>query len=68
MELSKQEMELFLPIPGLWSKNFLYKMFLICSKGLKIDFQNRKWNYPNRKWNYFSHFQASDEKVSHEHI
>ena len=30
-------------------------MFLICSKGFKIDFQNRKWNYPNRKWNYFSH-------------
>ena len=38
-------------------------MFLICSKGFKINFQNRKWNYPNRKWNYFSHFQASDEKT-----
>ena len=64
MELSKQEMELFLPLPGLWSKNFFYKMFLICSKGFKINFQNRKWNYPNRKWNYFSTFQASDQKVS----
>merc|ERR1711891_84472 len=39
-------------------------LFLICSKGSKIDFQNRKWNYPNRKWNYFSHFQASAEKTS----
>merc|ERR1712208_222803 len=64
MELSKQEMELFLPLSGLKTKNFFYKMFLICSKGLKINFQNRKWNYPNRKWNYFSHFQASDEKTS----
>ena len=64
MELSKQEMELFLPLPGLWSKNFFYKMSLIFSKGLKIDFQNRKWNCPNRKWNHFSHFQASDQKTS----
>ena len=39
-------------------------MFFICSKGFKIDFQNRKWNYPNRKWNYFSHFQASYQKTS----
>ena len=39
-------------------------MFLIWSKGFKINFQNRKWNYPNRKWNYFSHFQASAEKTS----
>ena len=39
-------------------------MFVICSKGFKIDFQNRKWNYPNRKWNYFSHFSASDQKTS----
>ena len=64
MELSKQEMELFLPLPDLWSKNFFYKMFVICSKGIKINFQNRKWNNPNRKWNYFSHFQASDQKTS----
>ena len=64
MELSKQEMELFLPLPGLWSKNFFYKMFLICSKGFKFDFQNRKWNNPNRKWNYFFHFQFSNQKAS----
>ena len=60
----KQDMELFLPLLDLWSKNFFYKMFLICSKGFKIDFQNRKWNCPHRKWNYFSHFQASDQKTS----
>ena len=27
-------------------------MFFICSKGFKIDFQNRKWKYLNRKKNY----------------
>ena len=57
-------MELYLLLPGLWSKNFFYEMFLICSKGIKFDFQNRKWNDPNRKWNYFSHFQTSDKKTS----
>ena len=60
MELSKQEMELFPSLPDLWSKNFFYKMFFICSKGFKIDFGNRKWNYSNRKWNYSSYFQTSD--------
>ena len=64
MELSKHKMKLYLPLLGFWSKIFFYKMFLICSEGLKIDFQNRKWNYPNRKWNYFSTFQATDEKTS----
>ena len=53
MELSKQEMELFLPLQGPWSKIFFYNMEW-----------NRKWNYPNRIWNYFSHFQASDQKTS----
>ena len=62
MELSKQEMELFLPLPGHWLKNFINKMFIIWSKGFKIKFQNRKWNYPNRKLNYYSHLQASDKK------
>ena len=58
---------LFLSLMGFedhWSKNLFYKRFFICSKGFKINFQNRKWNYPNRKWNYFSHFQASDQKTS----
>ena len=60
IELSKQEMELFLLLPGLWSKNFSYNNFSISTKEFKICFQNRKSNYPNRKWNHFSHFQASD--------
>ena len=64
MELSKQEMELFLTHPGLLSKNFCYDIFFIFTKEFKIDFQNRKWNYPNRKWNYFSHFQADDQKAT----
>ena len=59
---SKQEMELFLHLQGLWSKNFFYIMFLIWSNGLKINFQNRKWYYPNRKWYYFSTFQAYNQK------
>ena len=63
MELSKREMEIFLPLPGLWSKKLFYKRFFIWSKGFKINFQNRKWNYPNRKWNYFFHFQASNQKT-----
>ena len=60
MELSKQEIELFLPLLDLWSKNFFFKMFLIWSKEFKINFQNRKWNYSNMKWKYLPHFQASD--------
>ena len=70
MELSKQDMKLFLPLPGLQSKNFYYNMIVICSRGFKIYFKNRKQNHPNRKWNYFSHFktfswylQTSDEKT-----
>ena len=35
MELSKQEMELFLPIPGLWSKNFFYIILFISTKKFK---------------------------------
>ena len=63
-ELSKQEKELFISLPGLWSKNFFYKMFHIFPKEFKIDIQKRKWNYLNRKWNYFSHFQAFDQKTT----
>ena len=64
MELSKPEMDLFLPLLGLWSKNFFCKIFLISIKKFKIDFHNRKWNYPNRIGNYFSHIKASDQKAS----
>ena len=38
MELFKQEMELFYLLPGLWLKNFFYKMFLIFTEVFKIDF------------------------------
>ena len=62
MEISKQEMELFIPFPGLRSKNFFYKMFLIFTQEFKRDIQNRKQNYSNMKWNHLSHFQASDKK------
>ena len=48
MELFKQEMELFLPLSGPWSKNYFYKNFLISTKEFKIDFQNRKQNYLNK--------------------
>ena len=37
MVLSKQEMELFLIIPGLWSKHRFYNMFLMFINDFKID-------------------------------
>ena len=64
MELSKQEMELFLLLPELQSKNLFYKMFLTYTSESKTGFENRKWNYPNRKRIYFSYFVTSDQKVS----
>ena len=64
MELSKQEMELFLLLSDLRSKNFFYKMFLNFINEFKAGFENRKWNYPNRKWFYFSYFLTSDQKAS----
>ena len=54
MELFKQEMEWFIPFPGLLSKNFFYNIFSIFTKELKMDFLNGKWNYPNSK--YSGHF------------
>jgi hypothetical protein len=64
MELSKQEMELFLHFPVIRSKIFFDKSISIWSKDSKLVFRKRKWNYLNRKWNYFSHFQSSDQKTS----
>ena len=64
MELSKQEMELFLPFPVIGSQNFFYKSIPIWSNDSKLVFRNRKWNYLNRKWNYFSPFQSLDQKTS----
>ena len=37
MELSKQEIELFLPLAGLWSRNFFYKILFISTKEFNID-------------------------------
>ena len=42
---------------------FFYKIFLICSKVLKIEFQNWKWNYSKRKLNYLSYVQYSNQKI-----
>ena len=52
MEVSKQEMELFLLFTDFRLKNFFYKMFLSFDNDTKTGFENRKWNYLNRKWNY----------------
>ena len=41
MELSKQEMELFLLFPDLRLKNFFYKMFLNFINEFKGGFENR---------------------------
>ena len=64
LELSKQEMELFLPFSVIVSKNFFYKRSLIWSNHSKIVFRNRKWNHLNRKWNHFSLLQALDQNTS----
>ena len=42
MELSKQEMELFLLFPDLRLKNFFYEMFLNFINEFKAGFENRK--------------------------
>ena len=42
MELSKKQIELFLPLLSLWSKNFVYKMFHIFPKEFEINSQNMK--------------------------
>ena len=52
MGLFKREMELFLLVPGLWSKNYFYKTF--------SHFYQR---VPNRKWSYLSHFRPSHQKL-----
>jgi hypothetical protein len=64
MELSKQEMELFLPFPVIGSQNFFNKSIPIWSNDSKMGFRNRIWIFLNRKWNYFSPFQSSDQKTS----
>jgi hypothetical protein len=55
-ELSKQEMELFLPFPVIRSKNLFKKNIPVWSNDSKMVFRNRKRIYLNRKWNYFSPF------------
>ena len=42
MELSKQEMELFLLLSDLQSKNLFYKKFLAFKNESKTGFENRK--------------------------
>ena len=43
MELSKQEMELFLLYPDRQSKNFFYKMFQTFTNQSITGFRNGKW-------------------------
>ena len=58
----------------IWDPKFFDSTFILISfltqhfyqhfsMGLKINFQNRKWNYPNRKWYMLSHFKASNQKT-----
>ena len=54
-KLSKQEMKIFMPLPGQRSKTYFKKCFSFVPRGFKIDFQDRKRNDPNRKLNYFSY-------------
>ena len=45
-KLSKQEMKIFMPLPGLRSKTYFKKCFSFVRRGFKIDFQDRKRNDP----------------------
>ena len=63
MELSKQDMELYLLLPDIQSKYFFYIMFLTLTNELQIVFlKNRKLNYSDRKWKYFSYSLSSNRK------
>ena len=42
MELSKQEIKLFLPLPGLWSKILFYNILFITTKEFKFIFKTGK--------------------------
>ena len=64
MELSIQEVELFVPFSVIVSKILFKKRFLIWSNYSKMVFRNRKWNYRKRKWNHFSFLQSLDQKTS----
>ena len=64
MELSKQEIKLFLLFPDLCSKNFFYKKLPTFTMESKTGVEKRKWNYPNRKWNYISYFLTTDQTTS----
>ena len=57
MKLLKQEMELFLLLTGLQSKNFFDKVWSIQFKDSET--RNRKWNYFSRKFNYFTYLDKS---------
>ena len=45
-KLSKQEMKIFMPLPGQRSKTYFKKCFSFVPRGFKIDFQDRKRNDP----------------------
>ena len=66
MELCKQEMELFLLLTDLQSKNFFYINFLTFKNESKTGFENRKWNYLNSE--HFEHFEHSEHFMHSVHI
>ena len=63
MELSKQEMELFYSLLGLWSKNVFYEMFHIFLKDFKLIFKTENEIIQTGNGIDF-HFQASNQKKS----
>ena len=56
MELSKQEMESFLPFPVIRSKNFFNKSIANWSKDFKIDFRNREMELSKQEMELFIPF------------
>ena len=55
-KLSKQEMKIFMPLPGLRSKTYFKKCFSFDPRGFKIDFKNRKPIYPKQQ-SFLDNFQ-----------
>ena len=48
-KLSKQEMKILMPVPGLRSKTYFKKCFSFDPRRFKIDFKNRKPVYPKQQ-------------------
>ena len=63
MELFKEEMELFLLLPGLWSKTSFTKYYSMF-QGAHHRFSKQETESLEQEMDYFAYLQASDQKTS----